>query len=208
MFVHAGCIHGIILNRHPEAFEGTVIAKGKRKRRRKRRKKRRRRAKAPAKKVVAPVTTAVQPEPAPAAGAESGFTQTGAEKASEPLGEGAVAVLELKAMHGLEASPAELLAEVVLARLAESKHGPRHRWLRSARPDGRDGAKQVMGCGDDSCLAELGGALGVPYLVSPSLGKLGSVFVINLKNHRRILTHRLRLIISSEVATRGAERRA
>ena len=170
-------------SRQAEAFEGTVIAKGKRKRRRKRRKKRRRRAKAPAKKVVAPITPAVQPEPAPAAQEpKAASPKPEPEKASEPLGEGAVAVLELKAMHGVEASLAALLAEVVLTRLAESKAFPRViggsdlRDLMSLEQQ-----KQVMGCGDDSCLAELGGALGVPFLVSPSLGKLGSVFVINLK---------------------------
>ena len=39
--------------------------------------------------------------------------------------------------------------------------------------------KQVMGCGDDSRRQNSGA--GVPFLVSPSLGKLGSVLVINLK---------------------------
>ena len=34
---------------------------------------------------------------------------------------------------------------------------------------------------DTSCLVEIGGALGVDYLVSGSVGKLGDAFVIILK---------------------------
>jgi hypothetical protein len=42
--------------------------------------------------------------------------------------------------------------------------------------------KQLLGCTDDSaCLAEIGGALGVDKLASGSIGKLGSVYLINLK---------------------------
>ena len=38
-----------------------------------------------------------------------------------------------------------------------------------------------LGCTDDSCLVELGGALGVPLLASPSIGAIGDQYVINLK---------------------------
>jgi TolB-like protein len=42
--------------------------------------------------------------------------------------------------------------------------------------------KQVLQCSSDtSCLVEIGGALGVDYLVSGSVGKLGEALVINLK---------------------------
>ena len=43
--------------------------------------------------------------------------------------------------------------------------------------------KQLLGCGEDSasCLAELANALGVDGLVSGSIGKLGSVYQVNLK---------------------------
>jgi len=40
--------------------------------------------------------------------------------------------------------------------------------------------KQMLGCDDTSCLAEIGGALGVGLLVSGSIGKVGSSFIINL----------------------------
>ncbi len=38
-----------------------------------------------------------------------------------------------------------------------------------------------LGCNDDSCLVELGGALGVPLLASPSIGAVGNKYVVNLK---------------------------
>jgi len=41
--------------------------------------------------------------------------------------------------------------------------------------------KQMMGCeSDTSCLAEIGGALGVALLVNGSIGKVGSNYIINL----------------------------
>ncbi len=41
--------------------------------------------------------------------------------------------------------------------------------------------KQMIGCtSDTSCLAELGGALGVALLISGSLGKVGQSYIINL----------------------------
>ena len=42
--------------------------------------------------------------------------------------------------------------------------------------------KQMLKCtSDTSCLVEIGGALGVDYLVSGSVGRLGDAFVIILK---------------------------
>jgi hypothetical protein len=41
--------------------------------------------------------------------------------------------------------------------------------------------KQALGCNEDSCLAELGGALGVPYMLNASIGKMGSLIVVTLK---------------------------
>lgn len=42
--------------------------------------------------------------------------------------------------------------------------------------------KAMLGaCDDDSCLAELGGALGVAWMAVPSIGAVGERYVINLK---------------------------
>lgn len=40
--------------------------------------------------------------------------------------------------------------------------------------------KDALGCGDTSCLAEIGGALGVPYLMTMSLGRFAAQRVLNL----------------------------
>ena len=41
--------------------------------------------------------------------------------------------------------------------------------------------KQALGCEDDSCLAEIGGALGVDRIVAGHIGRLGVRYIINLK---------------------------
>lgn len=41
--------------------------------------------------------------------------------------------------------------------------------------------KDMVGCMDSACLAEIGGALGVDRLISSNIGKVGSTFVVNIK---------------------------
>lgn len=50
--------------------------------------------------------------------------------------------------------------------------------------------QQMAGCGENSCLAELAGAIGATYIVSGSVGKIGSVYQISLTliNQERALT--------------------
>jgi hypothetical protein len=45
---------------------------------------------------------------------------------------------------------------------------------------GLERQKQLLGCSDSSCLAELGGALGVDRLVHGSLGKVGESYLVHL----------------------------
>ena len=93
-----------------------------------------------------------------------------------------VAVTEVRAIHGIEPSLAQVLNEVLLARLKESG-------VFSSVIGGSDIAamvdmeqqKAALGCDDTNCLAELGGALGVPYLIDSSLSKVGGQFVLTLK---------------------------
>lgn len=42
--------------------------------------------------------------------------------------------------------------------------------------------KQLLGCGNDSCLAELGGALGVENLITGNVSKMGTSTLLSLKN--------------------------
>src|SRR2546421_6199645 len=41
--------------------------------------------------------------------------------------------------------------------------------------------KDMMGCSDAACLAEIGGALGVDRIVAAHIGKVGTTFVVNIK---------------------------
>ncbi len=41
--------------------------------------------------------------------------------------------------------------------------------------------KDIVGCTDASCLAEIGGALGVDRIIASHIGKVGSTYVVNIK---------------------------
>jgi TolB-like protein len=46
---------------------------------------------------------------------------------------------------------------------------------------GAERQKQLLGCGEESCITELAGALGAPYLMSGSLVRLEGVFQLNVQ---------------------------
>ncbi len=83
---------------------------------------------------------------------------------------------------GVEAAVAENLTQVLADELKN---------LENARVVGRDdirnmlslmGDKQQLGCADDdACLVEIGGALGVSYLVAGTVGKIADTFIIALR---------------------------
>ncbi|MBW2700555.1 MAG: hypothetical protein JRF33_07015, partial [Deltaproteobacteria bacterium] len=41
--------------------------------------------------------------------------------------------------------------------------------------------KSIMGCSDESCIAEVGGALGVRFIVVGNLSRFGESFLLNMK---------------------------
>jgi TolB-like protein len=92
-----------------------------------------------------------------------------------------VAVMEIRPL-GTEAHKAELLSEVALTEASGMD-----RFEIIGRSDiasmiGFDQQKKVLGCTDDSnCLAEIGGALGVDYVMVGSLGRLGALYRVDLK---------------------------
>jgi hypothetical protein len=45
---------------------------------------------------------------------------------------------------------------------------------------GVERSREMMGCSDSGCLAEIGGALGADRVVHGSLGKVGESLVVNL----------------------------
>ena len=93
-----------------------------------------------------------------------------------------LAMMDMKAVHGVEDSLASVLNESFLVALKNSGQfgnvvgGSDLRAMLDLEQQ-----KQALGCGDDGCLAELGGALGVPYLFYASLAKVGSKYVMHYK---------------------------
>lgn len=95
-------------------------------------------------------------------------------------GEAKVAVLDLKAI-GPAKEVAENLTQVVVVELKEFKglsviSKDEIKSMLSFEQD-----KQLLGCDDASCLTEIGGALGVGYIVSGNVGKMENTFLLHLK---------------------------
>jgi TolB-like protein len=92
-----------------------------------------------------------------------------------------VAVMEIRAI-GTEATRAELLSEVALT---EAAGIPGYEVIGKSDISamiGFEKQKAIVGCTDDfSCLAEVGGALGVDFILVGSLGKMGALYRIDVK---------------------------
>lgn len=149
--------------------------KWKRKRKRRKRKQRKVSDKAPPQKKAAKPPKPTVPEPpvqtkAPAQGVDEADDRPG------------VALLDFKKGRGIDQSMADLLSELLLTKVGRSAAfssvmgGSDLRDLLNLEQQ-----KTILGCEDDSCLAALGGALGVPLLIAPSIGKLGGSYILSLK---------------------------
>lgn len=92
-----------------------------------------------------------------------------------------VAVMEIKVLHGdpqLEA----LLSEVALTEAASFRGVDTIGRSDIASLLGLERQRQLLGCSEDaSCLADIGGALGVDYLLVGSVGRLGTILRLDLK---------------------------
>jgi TolB-like protein len=115
-----------------------------------------------------------------------------------------LAALNIKAERGVDASLANLISEAVLSELKSS--GRFATVIGSSDIEAMiniEQQKNALGCDEDSCLAQLGGALGVPYLFSGSLGSVGGRFMLNVKiiqvEEARV-AERLTRIFKSEAA--------
>jgi TolB-like protein len=92
-----------------------------------------------------------------------------------------VAVMEFRSL-GTEPAKAELLSEIAMTRASQMPGFEVIGRSDIASMIGFDKQRQVLGCTDDSnCLAEVGGALGVDFVMVGSLGRLGSLYRIDLK---------------------------
>jgi TolB-like protein len=91
-----------------------------------------------------------------------------------------IAVLRLRTEQGISASECNLVSDALvgevgrLGRFEVIGYGDIQTLL------GFEKQKDLLGCGEVACIAEVGGALGVERLVGGSIGKIGALVVINL----------------------------
>jgi hypothetical protein len=67
---------------------------------------------------------------------------------------------------------------------------------------GLEKTKQALGCEDEGCMAEIGGALGVDEMISGKMGKVGRTLVIEV---RRTAVRESRTLASAVRTVRGEE---
>ncbi len=91
-----------------------------------------------------------------------------------------VAVLELKP-QGVPAELAHTLTGVVAEQAGKVPGVTAMSQSEIAAMLGLERQKQMLGCGDESCLAELGGALGAKEVLSGSLGLVGGSYVLQVE---------------------------
>jgi hypothetical protein len=166
-----------------------------------RRRGKRRRVKKVVKKVAEPVEAApaAKPEPAPEPAPVTPTPPT-----DVPDEKPGLAVLDMKLASGIDPGVGSILNETLIAKLDDSGHFGRI----IAGSDMRDmisleQQKVALGCEAESCLAELGGALGVPYMFVTDLGRFGGRFIVNMKllavEESRVLA-RANKIVADEAA--------
>ncbi len=91
-----------------------------------------------------------------------------------------IAVTEIKAVQGVSPGTATLLSDIVVSEVARAGHDVISQSDIKAMV-GFEQQKKMLGCTDDSsCLAEIGGALGVDYMLTGQVGQIGTRFRISL----------------------------
>lgn len=92
-----------------------------------------------------------------------------------------LAVLKLEAKSGVQPEVAELLLGNLAVRLRND--GCFDKIVTSKDIEtllGFEQQKQMLSCDDSSCIAEIASAMGVDYVASGTLGKLGALWLINV----------------------------
>lgn len=92
-----------------------------------------------------------------------------------------VGVLEFTAKGGVSQEQLDVLADLAATELRSTG-----RFEVVTKSDiqamlGLERAKELVGCDDASCIAEIGGALGVDLIVAGNAGRFGRLFGVNLK---------------------------
>jgi TolB-like protein len=91
-----------------------------------------------------------------------------------------VAVTDIKNVQGVQAGTATILSDIVVSEVARAGYDVVSQSDINAMI-GFEKQKKVLGCVDDSsCLAEVGGALGVDYMLAGQVGQIGTRYRISL----------------------------
>lgn len=92
-----------------------------------------------------------------------------------------IAVTGLSSAGEVDPKVAEAIGESVTAEVAARGYFEPISAGEIATLLGVERQKQLLGCGDDSCMTEVASALGAPYVMSGSLTKLEGIFQLNLQ---------------------------
>lgn len=91
-----------------------------------------------------------------------------------------VAVMEVRNVQGVPEGTATILTDILVSEVAHSGMDVISK-SDIAAIVGFEKQKSLLGCSDDSsCLAEIGGALGVDFMVTGQVGQIGSRFRLSL----------------------------
>jgi hypothetical protein len=102
------------------------------------------------------------------------------ETAPPPVATQRLAVLKITA-QGASPEVAETLTQVVTEQAGRTPGFSAISQAELGSLLGVEKQKQLLGCGDQSCLAEIGGALGARLVLSGSLGRVGESYVLQLQ---------------------------
>lgn len=92
-----------------------------------------------------------------------------------------IAVTGLSSAGEVDPKVAEAIGESVTAEVAARGYFEPISTGEIATLLGVERQRQLLGCGDDSCMTEIASALGAPYVMSGSLTKLEGIFQLNLQ---------------------------
>jgi hypothetical protein len=126
-------------------------------------------------------------------------TASGAENVPPPAADTGLAVIDISAVGDVPKGLDQLLNEALLTTLkASGRFSP---ILSSSDMRGLldlEQQRSALGCDASNCLVELGGALGVPFLLIPSLGRLGDRYLLQAKI---LLVEDARVVARAQVST-------
>ncbi len=92
-----------------------------------------------------------------------------------------VSVMDLKAEIGVDSRVVNLLYEVILSEFQKYSNVSIISKSDITSMIQHEAQKEILGCNEDSCMAEIGGALGVDKIVLGNVGQIGTSFIITLK---------------------------